>query len=77
MEPNYVYVMRLNDRAHKIGISVDPGRRSLQLSYLHRQPVRVVYTWLREAGDKTWTIETFTRWMAVPPPPSLTGASQK
>ncbi len=51
MDPNYVYVMRLNDRAHKIGISVDPGCRSLQLSYLHRQPVRVVYTWLREAGD--------------------------
>lgn len=43
--------MRLADRAHKIGISVDPGNRALQLSRMHGQAVRAVYTWAREAGD--------------------------
>ncbi len=51
MEPNYVYVMRLNDWAHKIGISVDPQYRACQLTQQHGCAVSVVYVWHRELGD--------------------------
>lgn len=43
--------MRLADRVHKIGISVDPRARAEQVAGCYGVPIAVVRTWLREHGD--------------------------